>query len=127
MLLVVVRYMKKNTVNHCQNKVNYERDSYKFYQSDCYFLFRYLYHIPDPIVCQNTTFATEYGTLQYYKNSRGNIVLNLDGHPYTVNRKRGDITYWECCKRRTKGIHCKSRMVTIGSQIKHITDDHNHV
>lgn len=64
--------------------------------------------------------------LYYEKSSRGRTMLNHNGYSFTLNRQRGDKKYWECIKRRTQTINCKSRIVTIGLNLKCVTAPHNH-
>lgn len=69
---------------------------------------------------------TDIGIFHYETSSRGRIVLNFNGHQFTMNRQRGSTKYWECFKKRVKTINCKSRIVTVGSDVKCINAEHNH-
>lgn len=73
-----------------------------------------------------TKIETQYGMLQYMQSSRGKMILDLNGHQFTMNRQRGPTKYWECSKKRSKHIQCKSRIVTVHNEIKCFTADHNH-
>lgn len=63
---------------------------------------------------------------RYLSSVRGKIMLQLNGHNYTLNRKKNTTYYWECVKRRSKGLKCNSRVVSVDGIIKTIKGVHNH-
>lgn len=64
--------------------------------------------------------------IQFTQNTRGNIILKFNQQPFTMNRSRGEIRYWECFKGRNKNVRCNVRITTVGTQIKAYKGVHNH-
>lgn len=64
--------------------------------------------------------------VKFGRTSRGNESLELNRKQFTLNRRRGNICYWECVKRRNKQSHCICRVVTVNKDVKKITGTHNH-
>lgn len=69
---------------------------------------------------------SHYGYVRYVKSIRGNIMLQLNGQCYTLNRRKHHTSYWECLKKRSRLTKCTSRIVTIDGQIKSMRGLHNH-
>ncbi|EDV44377.1 uncharacterized protein Dana_GF16045 [Drosophila ananassae] len=62
----------------------------------------------------------------FTRSNRGNNLLNIDGKPFTLNRRIKDACYWECVKLRCKYTKCSARVVTKGNMISALRGHHNH-
>lgn len=67
-----------------------------------------------------------YGMVQYVISSRGNLLLEMDGQKFTLNRKKDTTFYWECVKKRNKLLKCNARTVIVDGCVKSIRGIHNH-
>lgn len=67
-----------------------------------------------------------YGMVQYVISSRGNLLLEMDGQKFTLNRKKDTTFYWECVKKRNKLLKCNARIVIVDGCVKSIRGIHNH-
>lgn len=63
----------------------------------------------------------------YVPSVRGNSVLQYNDQKFTLNRQKGDTSYWECVKKRNRTLKCNARIVTIaGGIVKSVRGVHNH-
>ena len=56
------------------------------------------------------------------KKGSENPVLN--GYRYTIDKRRGDSSYWKCSLQKTAG--CRARITTIDKQLSSPVPEHNH-
>lgn len=64
--------------------------------------------------------------IKFVTKQNGKRSLVFMGYRYTLNQKRGDLRYWECCYRRSRRKTCRSRIVTHINSIRSIRGTHDH-
>ncbi|XP_058057591.1 modifier of mdg4-like isoform X17 [Anopheles bellator] len=65
-------------------------------------------------------------TVTFVKKDNGKQSLIYMGHTYTLNQKRCNLRYWECCYRRSGMKTCPSRITTENHNIRSVRGRHDH-
>ncbi|XP_049532497.1 modifier of mdg4-like isoform X32 [Anopheles darlingi] len=73
-----------------------------------------------------TSSKTPHSQVKFVTKQNGKRSLVFMGYSYTLNQKRGDLRYWECCYRRSRKKSCRSRIVTHMDSIRSIRGTHDH-
>lgn len=102
-----------------------------FFFSTVFFLF--LFRSWRPFVCalfsadgMNDKIAIDTFGVQFTRSIRGNEIIKVGGHCFTLNRRRSRTSYWECFKKRCKKTRCNARIVTVDGAMKAMRGHHTH-
>lgn len=89
------------------------------------FVFLAIMYGSDQNYNQEETVAAK-NLISFTTSIRGKAMLKFNEYSFTLNRKRDSTYYWECVRKRSRGIKCGARIVTRNGVARSFRSTHNH-